>query len=103
MLYLTPTKAIGLHPHARSTYELLLLLIVCWPWCADGESCLASLACSSYVNFGVNCISKLLDANLIIENRLPDLCDAVRLLLTSRLAWSSATLYMICTGPNLPA
>ena len=41
------------------------------------ESCLASLLHCSYITFGVDCISKLLDANLITDSKLPDLCDAV--------------------------
>ena len=67
------------------------------------ESCLASLACSSYINLGVDCISKLLNANLILVNKLPDLCDVVRLLLTSKPTCTSATLHVICTCPSLLA
>ena len=45
------------------------------------EPCLAELLHSGHINFGVACITKLLDAHLIDASKRTKLCQAVRLLL----------------------
>ena len=47
------------------------------------EPCLAELPHCGHINFGVACISKLLDAHLIDASKHTKLCQAVRLLLSA--------------------